>query len=292
MTLVALWVRRNATLGELVAVSDSRLSGGESWDRCPKLVPLPRPATAIAMSGHATTAYAFLLQAMNACLLLDGNEIGRTDIRYLANKLRDLYADSRQDVGDLPWGQMTADVPDLDVVLFGWSWRRLRFEAYSYSYDSRGELVMKSISGLNESTAYGVYFAGDASQEARANLYQILNEKNASRPLSGHPEAAEQARRANLNWEPLQVLQRLIDNADVRTVGGVPQLLKIYQNGLSEAFVWRDKSGDYFGGREVKHGERFDRRIAQFVDGQLRLAHSDRSIGTEAGGLSNPDDEA
>jgi len=80
VTLVAIWVRQSSTISELVAISDSRLSGGESWDRCPKLAPLPRPATAIAMSGDATTAYAFLIQAMNACLLLDGNEAGRADI--------------------------------------------------------------------------------------------------------------------------------------------------------------------------------------------------------------------
>lgn len=292
MTLVAIWARRNSTLSELVAISDSRLSGGESWDRCPKLVPLPRPATAIAMSGDATTAYAFLLQAMNACLLLDGNEAGRTDIQYLARKLRDLYADSRREVGDLPAGQSKADVPVLDVVLFGWSWRRLRFEAYSYTYDKTGTLVMNTVRDLDDSKAYGVYFAGDASGEASAILRSILKEKDAPRPMRGHPQAAEQARNANLDWEPLEVLQRLIEDPKIRTVGGVPQILKIYQYGLTETFVWRTDSGDYFGGREVKHGERFDRRIARLVDGQLRLQYSDRSIASATEELSDPHEGA
>ena len=291
MTLVAVWVRRNATLSELVAISDSRLSGGESWDRCPKLVPHPRPATAIAMSGDATAAYAFLLQATNACLLLDGNEVGRTDIRYLARKLRDLYAESRREVGDLPSGQTTADVPVLNVVLFGWSWRRLCFEAYSYSYDQSGTLVMNTIRDLEESAPYGVYFAGDASGEAGASLRNILKEKDAPRPQRGHPEASEQARKANLDWEPFQVLQQLIDDSNVRTVGGVPQMLKIYQYGLTETFVWRTDTGDYFGGREVKHGERFDRRIARFVDGGVRLQYSDRSIARAVEDLSDSDEE-
>lgn len=287
MTLVAIWVRRNATLSELVAISDSRVSGGETWDRCPKLVPLPRPATAIAMSGDATTAYAFLLQAMNACLLLDGNEAGRTDIRYLARKLRDIYADSRSEVRDLPAGYTAADAPVLDVVLYGWSWRRLRFEAYSYSYDQAGTLVMNTVSGLDESDAYGVYFAGDASSEARTILYNILKEKGAPRPMGGHSDAAEQARNANLDWEPLEVLERLIEDPSIRTVGGVPQMLKIYQYGLTETFVWRTDFGDYFGGREVKFGERFDRRIAQMVDGEVRLRYSDRSVSNTADELSD-----
>lgn len=288
MTLVGLWVRRNATVSELVAVSDSRLSGGESWDRCPKLMPLPRPATAIAMSGDATTAYAFLLQAMNACLLLDGNEAGRTDIRYLATKLRDVYVDSRSEITDLPPFQDRPDVPVLDVVLFGWSWRRLRFEAYSYSYDAAGILKMHTIRDLKEDVPYGVYFAGDARVAAKKRLRELLEERGAQRPLRGH---VEQAKNANLDWEPLEVLQELIADSDARTVGGVPQLLKIYQYGLSESFVWRTGTGDYFGGREVKFGERFDRRIARFVDGGVVVQHSDRSISSSTVGRQEPNDE-
>lgn len=290
MTLVALWVRRNATVSELVAVSDSRLSGGESWDRCPKLIPLPRPATAIAMSGDATTAYAFLLQAMNACLLLDGNEAGRTDIQYLARKLRDAYSDSRSEVTDLPSDQERPDVPELDVVLFGWSWRRLRFEAYSYSYDAVGTLKMHTIRDLEEGMPYGVYFAGDARRAAKKRLGELLDRRGAPRPLQNHDDSAEQAKNANLDWEPIEVLQELIEDSDVRTVGGVPQLLKIYQYGLSESFVWRTDSGDFFGGREVKHGERFDRRIARFVDGTVVLQHSDHSIAFSDSNMEGSDD--
>lgn len=278
MTLVAIWVRRNATLSELVAISDSRLSGGESWDRCPKLVPLPRPATAIAMSGDATAAYAFLLQAMNACLLLDGNEAGRTDIRYVARKLREVYADSRREVGDLPSGQTSPDVPQLDVILMGWSWRRLRFEAYSFSYDPKGVMVMKPLSELEERTPYGVYFAGDAAARARASLLELMREKGMPPVLAGQADSSQRAQGANLDWEPLEVLEALIKDGNVRTVGGVPQMLKIYQYGLTEAFVWRVGNEDYFGGRPVRHGERFDRRIARFVDGKLILQHSDRAI--------------
>lgn len=242
------------------------------------------------MSGDATTAYAFLLQAMNACLLLDGNEAGRTDIRYLATKLRDAYSDSRSEVTDLPPFQERPDVPELDVVLFGWSWRRLRFEAYSYSYDTAGTLMMHAIRDLKEDVPYGVYFAGDGRGEAKKRLHELLDRRGAPRPLRGHDDSAEQAKNANFDWEPLEVLQELIEDNDARTVGGVPQLLKIYQYGLSESFVWRTDSGDFFGGREVKHGERFDRRIARFADGAVVLQHSDHSISASGANREGPDD--
>lgn len=278
MTLVAIWVRQNATVSELVAVSDSRISGGELWDRCPKLVSLPRPATAMAMSGDATTAYAFLLQAMNTCLLLDGNEVGRTDIRYLAKKLRDVYNDSRSEVSDFPSSQDRPDVPKIDVLLFGWSWRRLQFEAYSYSYGVKGDIIMRPVVELKKEVPYGVYFAGDVKNEARERLKQLLDKRGFPRILRGWNDSKKQAIEAVLNWEPLEILQDMIVDSDVHTVGGAPQLLRIYQYGMSESFVWRTGEGDYFGGRKVKHGERFDRRIARFVDGDVLIDFSDHSL--------------
>lgn len=290
MTLVALWVRKNMNLSELVAISDSRVSAGELWDLCPKLIPLPRPATAIAMSGDATTAYAFLLQAMNTCLLLDGNEAGRTDIRYLARKLRDIYSESRSEIKDAPSWQSNADI-ELNVILFGWSWRRLRFEAFSYKYNIHGNLVMQPVSELEEDKAYGVYFAGDATQAAKEALSKLLHDKGLQYPKKSDPAAATVAREANLDWEPLEILQNVINDSDIRTVGGVPQLLRIYQYGMTESFVWRDESGDYFGGRPVRHGERFDRRIVQFEDGKLQVKYSDKSMAYGGSEATDSDDD-
>lgn len=150
---------------------------------------------------------------------------------------------------------------------------------------------MHTIRDLEESVPYGVYFAGDARDSAKIRLQKLLEERGSSRPLRGQPDSAEQAKKANLNWEPLEVVQDVIEDASERTVGGVPQLLKIYQYGMSETFVWRTKSGDYFGGREVKHGERFDRRVASFADGDVVLQYSDRAMRNVTDKLEESDDE-
>ena len=42
MTLVAAWVRSVGTTQELVLATDSRLTGGHTWDCCPKILSLPR----------------------------------------------------------------------------------------------------------------------------------------------------------------------------------------------------------------------------------------------------------
>ncbi|MDP9934735.1 hypothetical protein J2T11_001075 [Paenarthrobacter nicotinovorans] len=282
MTLVAVWIRRNANLRELAFAADSRISGGESWDACPKIVALPRPATVIAMSGDATEAYAFLLQAINVCGLLDGHQLGRTDLGWLARNLRQVFADSRRHVSDLPRGE-SATVPKLDVVLGGWSWRNLQFEAYSYTYNVNGELVMRRLPELEEHTANGVYFAGDAAPGARRYLKELIREKGLPIPMRGQPGAKNVARDAYLSWEPIEVLLKLINDPDVRTVGGVPQVLKITQNFATESFVWRDDQGlDYFGGRRLLPNERFDRRVLRRDGDTLLLSYSDRAVGYSA----------
>lgn len=286
MTLVALWLRQNSTLKELVFASDSRLSGGESWDACPKIVALPRPATALAMSGDATEAYAFLLQGLNTCELLDGHKVGRTDIAWFARALKKIYADSRRHISDLPRGE-SVSIPNLDVVLGGWSWRRLRFEAYSYSFDRQGELIMNSITNLDGPRSYGVYFAGDAAPAARQSLKRLIREKQLPRWMRGSGQDNTGKETYYLDWEPLEVLLDQVNNPTVRTVGGAPQVLKITQNGETEAFVWRDGNGkDHFGGRRVLTNERYDRRTMTRNSGIVDISHSDRSI---AYGQARPD---
>lgn len=98
-------------------------------------------------------------------------------------------------------------------------------------------------------------------------------------PRRGSPDASAVANAAFLDWEPLEVLNDLLLDDAARTVGGAPQVIRIYQYGEAEPFVWRTPEGiDYFGGRPVQDGERFDRRVLRLVDGQVSVAFSDRSI--------------
>ena len=120
------------------------------------------------MSGHAAEAYAFLLHAINTCSLLEGTKTGRTDLGYLARKLRDTYADLRRHVRDLPFGQKNPDVPDLEVAVFGWSWRNLAFIGYRYAYDRSGALRMHPIGTLAIERPYPHYLMGDAPHLMRA----------------------------------------------------------------------------------------------------------------------------
>ncbi|RLK60412.1 hypothetical protein [Actinokineospora cianjurensis] len=279
MTLLAAWVQRHETLQQLVVCSDSRVSGGESWNVYPKVLVLPRPGAVIAWSGLAAEATPFVMQAINTCILHDGNLSGRADIGYVAKKIHAVYSDLRRHITDLPVGQENPDVPEIDVMLCGWSWRRLRFEGYAYQYDSFGTLNMRRLDRLDEDARYGVHFLGDAGKVAKRRLDEVLRERGMYPPARDCFDAAKEAKGSFLNWEPLEVMLELISDPEVRTVGGVPQISCIYQRGESEIFVWRDEEGiSHFGGRPIPSNERFDRRIIRSSGAGFSVSFSDQSM--------------
>jgi hypothetical protein len=293
VTLIAVWLRRNATLRELVIASDSRISGGESWDSCPKVIPLPRPATAIAMSGHATTAYSFLIHALNTCYMLDGHLVGRTDVRYLANELREVFDDNRKHVQDLPIGQRRPAIPDLAVALCGWSWRRSRFDVFTYRFNPTGGVAISSSQRIARQIGFSYLLIGDAALEGERRLKKLTRAKQAENllpfPRRGKPFDPSEQERMYYSWEPLQVLHEMCDDDSVRTVGGTPQVTRLYQYGGTEQFVWRDDDGTYsFGGRPVLESERFDRRVLSInrdsPSFEVMLEYSPKSI------VNEPDD--
>lgn len=262
MTLIALWVRKSRTIRELVVAADSRVTGGERWDSCPKVVVLPRPATVMAMSGDTNEAPPFLIHAISTCHLLDGHEVGRTDIRHLANQLQRVFEDNRKHVSKLPVGQTNARIlASVHLALAGWSWRRQRFEAYTYWFEKDGSLQhdYRQLEGRTKSA----HFIGDGAGFAKVRLAQKNRAERALAQRKAGP-GVPLAPVATYEWQPLDVLLDVIEDSATDSVGGAPQVTRIYQNGLTEQFIWRDESGsEHFGGRPILDDERSDRRVMQ-----------------------------
>ena len=123
------------------------------------------------------------------------------------------------------------------------------------------------------------YYFGDAAASFRQRLKEKLRAKQRPIPTRGSPDASCIARTSFLDWEPLEVLLEMISDPTERTVGGVPQVMRIYENGILEQFVWRDNQGiDYYGGRRVHDAERFDRRILSQNGGNFIINYSNRSV--------------
>ncbi len=256
VTVVACWVRRSKSVSQLVMVSDSRATGFGIWDWCPKVLPLPRPATLIALAGDLEVAYAIYGQAVNASGLLEGNVTGRVDIGNLAEQVRRMLLDSRSVyVDDEPTG---ADPLRAEFLLGGWSWRHLRFEAYCYFWDVNDELQMQDCFSAGHSVA-GVHFLGSGTDRARQDLIDSLSRHGIDEP----------------DCEPLDAILTVIRDPEVREVGGVPQVSVVNQHGEVETFLMPGPDGSlHVGGRALHDHQRADMRalrLGRDEDGRLTV---------------------
>jgi hypothetical protein len=238
----------------------------------------------MAMSGDIGDSNTFLVHAINTCNLLDGHAIGRTDIKYFANQLYRVFDDNRKHVADLPVGEKTARAPDMHLALVGWSWRRMRFEMYTYKFDDAARVVREShvVDGATKSS----FFVGDGAPAARKRLTATNRASRAEAQRRAGP-GVRLPIQSNYDWEPLDVLLDMISDPAVRSVGGAPQIARLYQSGLTEQFIWKGEDGvESFGGRPVLDTERSDRRVmcALRTEAGLRMdvQFSDRSIARAA----------
>lgn len=90
MTLVTAWVRNKGDLCELVVASDSRLSGGQRWDTCPKIVSLPRSDAVLAFAVHTDLAYPMMFQVIRAIASNPAFVERRYDITHQSSFISDV----------------------------------------------------------------------------------------------------------------------------------------------------------------------------------------------------------
>jgi hypothetical protein len=271
MTIAAAWTRTIRDCEELVFVSDSRLSGGaRTFDFCPKILTLPRSDCAISFAGSTDDAYPLMLQLSLAIDSYAPARRGSMDLSALrshAIKVFDSMASSlRSDHHELT-------TPDVAFLFGGYSWVQKRFLLWTLRFNSAEErfeaVPAKSILcapnvpsayiGYHPSTPGGytlgkIAFAGDQSAVFRDRLLAMLTQIRDSAP---------DPTKLRLDWEPLAVVRDML-RADERaqTIGGAPQIVKVYQYMRTAplAVLWKhgDVSRPHLLGRPALGYEQLD----------------------------------
>ncbi|WP_147443678.1 hypothetical protein [Corallococcus sicarius] len=247
MTLVAAWVRRTGTPEEeLVVASDSRLSGGLTWDQGPKLFPLARGDCVLAFAGDTAFAYPVVLQILLYLQDFEGASTRRLPLEELISHLEKLVTHLLRDVRELPAGSQLKEefhllVAGRSVLTRAWRTWISRFDAKKQTF----HLVKPG----RQHTSVGATLIGDGAVEARKLLGSQL------RPQRGRP--------LHLGWEPFDVLRDMIRSQKHRTVGGPIQLVAVQQRlaTMSFAVMWPQwKKGKLtLLGRELLEYERTQR---------------------------------
>jgi len=273
MTIAIAWVRRILDCEELVFSSDSRLQGdGRTFDAAPKILTLPRGDCAIAFAGNTLDAFPMMLQlalsiSSHAPSLRRSKEIAeiRTHALAVFDGIRKQILRDPHVKGSPP------TIEDPEFLFGGYSWVKKKFELwhihyrasesmyiaepapYAYFSPSGNHVEIRTKKRAPRKHLIGqVAFAGDQSDSARQRLRDILTQQY----LSG-------TARDKVDMQPFEVLRDMLrDPNRPHTIGGAPQLAKVYQymQAVPFAVYWPDKkSGKKFlQGRRCVGYERLD----------------------------------
>lgn len=275
MTIAIAWVRTLRDCEELVFVSDSRLSGdGLNFDACPKILTLPRSDCAIAFAGYTGHAYPMMQQLALAIDAFAPARRGSLDVTVLKSHALKIFDGMKDLLKSSPGCSVPqSEEPNVDFLFGGYSWVKKRFELWEISF-SLGEdrfvaheaqwlsyiphpphVDLRRVKGVNGSQPISrLALAGDQKEKAFAILQERLK------------QTGEESKITKLDMQPFEVVRDMLrDRRHAETIGGSPQLVKVYQymQAAPLAVYWPSKSSGNVNlqGRPCLGYERIDRWI-------------------------------
>jgi len=178
-------------------------------------------------------AYPIMLQIRNAIEMNEKVRSRAKDITDLRGSILEIIEDMRKSIYDPPVGGDEFNATDFRFILAGYSWKFSKFQIWVLSYQKDiDRFSFKTVSSHSKQTAGTKYFffLGDNVNDARTKLYDILRSRK-KMTVGG------------LEMEPFEVLRNMILDPQFQTIGGPPQMVKIYKhmNTLPYNIWWPNK---------------------------------------------------
>ncbi len=234
MTLAIAWVRKLAEGGEeLLIAADSRLGGGRRLDCCPKIMTLPRSDSIICFAGETEFAYPLMLQLY---LAIDAHSPSRDrsmDIHELRGHALRVFNSMRHSVHTYAPGM---EIPETTFILGGYSWVRKKFSIWLVHYKRTERRFAYRPAEKWIGNFEKIAFAGDWAKRGEQRLIGLLRER--------YKLTADGSEAKGFDMEPFEVLRDILrESQPSDTVGGPPQVVKVYQhmNSRPIAVYWPDK---------------------------------------------------
>jgi len=219
MTLCLAWLRSVADVTELVVATDSRLRSPFTWDCCPKILPLQRGDSAICFAGESYLAYPIMVQLQNALRLHPKTLSRATDLRDLKGYFLEVLNSMREDMREFPSDPTVIGEAETAFLLAGYSWRASAFMIWTlhYASDIRRFTFRRERPWTGANEEKQIAMVGDVREDAKERLVSVL--RGAGRLTKG-----------GLDMEPLAVLRDMIRSGSYHSLGGPPQVVKIYRH--------------------------------------------------------------
>ena len=250
MTLVAAWVKQNKGSQELYVASDSRLNGGQTWDIGTKVLDLGRGDAVIAFAGLTENAYPLMLQLQSAVKMHPKVRSRASDLTALKGHVLRIFNAMWVTIANLPEGQHLPDPADVRFILAGYSWMSHAFKIWTvYFHSSTNEFKFRSASTHKKKGGGNKYFQyiGDHLNLAFNRTYELLKARNRISSIG-------------MKMEPFEVLLEFIRDESKPSIGGSPQIIKVYPhlNTLPYNIYWpnREAGSIAFAGRQLLPYER------------------------------------
>lgn len=231
MTIAVSWIRKVGRAQELLVCTDSRLTGYGTWDCAPKLIALSRGDCAIAFAGSTNYAYPILLQVV-AIMKQHPRIANRSmDLLELKNHLLRVLNSMVALIVELP----VKENPPVSFLFSGWSWRSSSFVSWVLHFDPQlARFTHRPLQGWSgPDQAKHLAFIGDHFGAFKDLLVERLRQK-------------EKLASGAFDMEPFEAVRDLLRRADLREIGGAPQLVKIYRhaNATPHAIYWPDRESE------------------------------------------------
>ena len=212
MTLCIGWIRKKKDKQELILASDSYIGCADDhrFVAAPKLFPLKRGDCAIACAG--STQYSFpVVEHLMRAMELNGPVNDRAkDFLDIVHTIEDIINLSLHEETIKQF-----DSPDFTMILGGYSWRKQCFKFFIIKFNKRQKKMVASPAPTIQGVPFAVIGNTDIIGKVRGEIHNRLEE-------DGFKETK------TVDMQPLDILMEYIDNKEIHSIAGYPQMLKIY----------------------------------------------------------------
>jgi hypothetical protein len=277
MTISIAWTRKEHDVEQLVFVSDSRISAGEKFDACPKMLALPRGDCGVSYAGTSGDALSMMLQLSLAIQSYPAAMKRSLELSALRTHAIKIFNAMLKEIklGQIH-GTPSTIRTNASFIFGGYSWRAKGFEFWSFRYSkTSNEFITRrpmnlavdtETNSISTDTNLGkkhrllgrIAFIGDQAEAAKRLIIQKLNEK-----LRDDPGLSR------LHMEPFEAVRDMLRDRNLRdfpdkdSIGGPPQMMKVFQYSQTASFAFRWPDSDetirpFLNGRPCVDYEKLD----------------------------------
>ena len=242
MSLCIGWIRKTTLSEEVVLVADSCFSGGQRFMAAPKLFTSKRGDFAIACAGSTTYSFSIIEHIRQSFNCNEPISHRAYDFEDIIHNIVDITNETLCHEKEI----IRNDEIDFKMIVGGYSWKRKKAMLRIIEYSPRQKKYYAHVVQTIKKTPVAVIGDRDAVMPARLAIFNQLEADGVQ--IGGA-----------INMQPLYVLMDFINNPKFTTIGGAPQLLKVYpyMKILPWGFRYGKDTSIYFYGRKILDYETF-----------------------------------